>query len=115
MGSILEHAAGIAEAINAAAVPGLVATHDPARAASLGTCVLVPPPVIDYTARTNVYRLACLTDQPAGSLAALAALDKLVNALLSVPGIHPERAEPSAYALAPDRPAVPAYLITITT
>lgn len=112
MGSIVEHAAGLAELLNAA---GIKATHDPARAAALGVCVLVPPPVIDYSARTNVYRLACLTDKPAGSLAALVDLDGLVQQLADHPGaIYPERAEPASYVLAVGEKPRPAYIVTIT-
>lgn len=112
MGSIVEHMAGLAQRLRDA---GVTATHDPARAAVLRPCVLVTPPSIDYSLAENVYRLACLASAQAGTLAALAELDTLVQGLQLVPDVHPETADPVAYALSADLPAVPAYLVTITT
>lgn len=109
---IVTDAQGVADKLIAA---GIVATIDPARAAALGVCVLVPPPVIDYTNLSTVYRLACLSNRPAGTLEALEQLDGLVQALNDVPRIYPERAEPSAYVLAAGEAPRPAYIVTITT
>lgn len=111
MGSIVAATAELADRLSAA---GVRATNDPARAAVIRPCVLVIPPVIDYSAGENIYRLTCLASKQPGSLAALAELDQLVQALQAVPGVHPETAEPAAYLLAADLPAVPAYLVTIT-
>lgn len=112
MGSIVAAAEQLAATLKAA---GVNATHDPDRADAIRPCVLVAPPAIDYSARSNTYRLACLSAKPIGSLAALSELDQLVQQLQTVPGVYPERADPASYVLAPDRPAVPAYLVTITT
>lgn len=111
MPSIVAHAKALAELIASAGVP---ATHDPARAASLGRCVLVPPPTVDYVTAANVYRLACLTDKPAGSLDALRDLDQLVQALHEHPHVYPERAEPAGYVLTANEKPRPAYIVTIT-
>lgn len=110
-GSIVADAKALAELLDAAGIP---ATHDPSRALALGVCVLVPPPVIDYTTSSNLYRLACLTDKPIGSLAALVDLDDLVQKLRDNEHVYPERAEPSAYALTAGEKPRPAYIVTIT-
>jgi len=112
MGSIVADAKALADDLNAA---GVRATHDPARAATIRPCVLVTPPSMDYSAKVNVYRLACLSSRPAGTLAALTELDELLQGLLAVPRLYPETAEPAAYVLSPDQPSVPAYVVTITT
>lgn len=111
MPSIVAHAKALAELIAEAGIP---ATHDPARADVLGRCVLVPPPSIDYVTSANVYRLACLTDKPVGSLDALRDLDGLVQELQEHPHVFPERAEPSSYVLTSGGKARPAYIVTIT-
>ncbi len=111
MGSIVAHAKALAELIAAGGIP---ATHDPARANTLGRCVLVPPPSIDYSTGANVYRLACLSDKPAGSLDALRDLDGLVQALYAHEHVYPETAEPSSYVLTANGKPRPAYIVTIT-
>lgn len=112
MGSIIAAAKELAERI---AAGGIKATHDPTRAAVLRPCVLVAPPSIDYTTRANVWPLVCLSGQRHGSLQALTELDQLLQALGAVAGVHPEDATPAVYTLSTDLPAVPAYIVTITT
>ena len=90
---------------------------DPAWASTNRPCVLVAPPVIDWTAGTiagpqRTWRLVCLASHPAGTFAAWDQLDELV-AQLEAAGVNVERADPVSYALGAD--TVPAYLVTTTT
>lgn len=106
--SSLDRGAQLVAALAAAGVP---ATVDPA--AAVPPVVLVPPPARDYDLAvgfTATWTLVALTSPP-GGIGAWSDLDDLVDA---VAGVLPvERAQPSAYQLAPDGPAHPAYLLTI--
>lgn len=92
---------------------GVRATHDPARAATSRPCVLIGPPSIDYKTLTNEWPVALLSSKPIGSLAAVAELDVLLQAVLPV--LDVEDATPVSYALTPEVGAVPAYLCRVTT
>lgn len=109
--SLLADAEALAEQLTAA---GIRATHDPRHAAGNRPCVLVPPPAVDYVTRTSTWRLACLASHPHG-LDALAQLAQLVEQLQAVPKLYPEAADPGTYALTADQPAVPAYIVRVTT
>lgn len=111
MGSIVADAKALAELIADRAE--VRATHDPAKAETNRPCVLVTPPSIDYSARTNTWSIALLSSKPTGSLAALAELDELLQAVLPV--LDVETANPASYALTPETGTVPAYVLRITT
>lgn len=108
MGSIVADAKQLADSIET-----VRATHDPAVADANRPCVLVGPPRIDYTELTNSWVLYALASQPYGSLAALAELDALVQAVAAQ--LPVERAEPVTYALRPGANPVPAYALYVTT
>jgi len=91
---------------------GIVATADPSVAAANRPCVLVTPPAIDYTQRTDTWRLAALSSHPAGTLAAVDELDQLLDQV--EPVLYVEAADPASYALTAGT-VVPAYLIRVTT
>lgn len=110
MGSLVDAAQQLAQQLAGA---GIKATHDPAKAATQRPCVLVPPPAVDYVRRTNTWRLALLAGQPAGTLAALRQLDELLTAV--VDQLPVEAADPGSYVLSADLPAVPAYIVRMTT
>ena len=111
MGSIVDDAKALAATIRAQA--GIRATHDPARANTTRPCALVTPPSIDYVTRANSWTVALLSSKPTGSLAALAELDELLQAV--VPVLDVESATPASYALTPETGTTPAYLLRITT
>jgi hypothetical protein len=106
--SSLDRAAQLVEVLAAAGIP---ATVDPA--AAVPPVVLVPPPrrvydlAVGFTAE---WSLVALTSPP-GGVGAWRDLDDLVDAAAAA--LPVERAEPSAYQLAPDGPPHPAYLLTI--
>lgn len=112
MGSILDDARALADTIRRD-VDGVRAVVDPAEAASNRPCVLIAPPTIDYIARANTWPVVLLSSHPTGSLAALAELDELLQAVGAV--LDVEHASPASYALTPETGTVPAYLLRVTT
>ena len=112
MGSLVDAAAQLAEQLVAA---GVTATHDPAKAATHRPCVLVPPPAVDYSARTNTWRLVALAGKSHGDLAALRQLDQLVQDVVAAMPGYVETAEPGSYVLTGGADPVPAYILRITT
>jgi hypothetical protein len=111
VGSIVAEAQQLAETITTATA--VFATVDPAAAATNRPCVLVAPPTMDYSARTNVWPLVLLSSHPIGSLDALAQLDQLLQAV--APVVDVETAQPSSYLLTPELGALPCYILRVTT
>ena len=114
MTTISDGAAALADTLGQG---GVKATTDPGEAATNRPCLLVLPPVLDYSQGTHTapvvtWRIAALAKQDRANLAALTELADLIDAATSVLR-HIERAEPTTYALAPDK-RVPAYVLTIT-
>lgn len=110
MGSLVTAAKAVAQQLVDA---GVSATIDPAKAANMRPCVLVPPPAVDYVERLNTWRLVCLSSRPAGDVDALAQLDELVQAVGQLLPI--EAADPAGYPLTTDTGPVPAYVLRFTT
>jgi len=107
--------AAAAQVVDDLAAAGITATTDPTFAATNRPCVLIAPPALDYAGGTYAgpavgWRLVCLSSHPAGSLAAWAQLDELVEQLAGVAAV--ERADPISYQLGTE--TVPAYLATAT-
>lgn len=113
MGSIVTEARALAELINTATEGDVFATVDPAEANTNRPCVLIAPPTMDYSARTNTWPVVLLSSHPTGSLDALAQLDQLLQAV--APVLNVETATPSSYLLTPELGAVPAYMVRVTT
>lgn len=111
MGSIVTAAEQLAAQLTADA--GVVATTDPARADTNRPCVLIAPPTMDYSARTNTWPVVLLSSKANGSLAALRELDELLQ--LVAPVLNVESATPASYALTPEVGTVPAYVLRVTT
>lgn len=111
MGSLITDAETLAARVRVAAK--VRATHDPAVANTNRPCVLVAPPTIDYARRTNTWSVVLLASKPTGSLAALAELDQLLQAV--VPVLDVETATPASYALTPETGTTPAYVLRVTT
>jgi hypothetical protein len=109
-GSIVAAAKALADQLKAA---GVRATHDPAVAAANRPCVLVPPPAIDYRARTNTWRLVALAGKSHGDLAALDQLDDLVQLVVDL--VDVETADPGSYVLTGGTDPVPAYILRLVT
>jgi len=77
--------------------------------------VLVPPPTLgpgSYGGPTTTWRLVAIARDPLGGDTSWAQLDALLDAVLDV--LPVDRADPIAYQLGPDSPALPAYAITYT-
>lgn len=110
MGSIVAATQDLAALLVAA---GVAATADPAAAAAARAVVYVEPPRIDYTTKSEAWQLVAVTNQPAGTLAALSELDALVQAVLATT-LPIETATPTTYTLTLDRPPYPAYVMTLT-
>lgn len=111
MGSLVTAAEALAARLR---VAGVKATHDPAKAAAAVATVYVEPPTINYvgTQRGNRWRLVALCNQPGGNLAAITALDALVQATTAALPI--QDATYATYQLLADRAPFPAYLMTYT-
>jgi len=106
--SSLDRGSQLVEVLAAAGVP---ATVDPA--AAVPPVVLVPPPARVYDLAvgfTATWTLVAIVSPP-GGIGAWHDLDALVDAAAAA--LPVERAEPTAYQLAPDGPPHPAYLLTI--
>jgi hypothetical protein len=114
VGSIVAHAQALANEVAAPleGSPTVRAYVDPAEAANNRPCVLIAPPTIDYQRKANVWRVVCLSSQANGSLAALAELDALVQAVTA--RLVVEVADPGSYALVPETGPVPAYVLRVT-
>lgn len=109
-GSIVAAMVDLAEQLT---TDDVMATHDPSVAASNRPCLLVAPPSMDYSERTNTWSIVALSSHPAGGLDALDELDGLVRHTYDV--LHVETATPASYALTPETGTIPAYLMRVTT
>lgn len=93
---------------------GIDATHDPAAAASLRPCVLVPPPRLTFDVSdeaTAAWRLVAIAGTPV-QLDAWVQLDELVEAVAEL--LCVETADPTSWAATPGDDPLPAYVITLT-
>lgn len=94
---------------------GITATEDVGKVVPNLPCVLVGPPVIELDisdGATVTWRLLAIAQAPADQHLAWQQLDELVDALDQELPI--ERAEPTAWAPAPNHDPFPAYAVTFT-
>lgn len=84
---------------------------DPAHVLANLPCVLVPPPRVDYVARTITWRLLVLAQGP-GTLAGFKALDELLEKLAAV--VPLDSAEPNQVQLPNVGDPVAAYTAQYT-
>jgi hypothetical protein len=104
-----------AELVDQLKAAGIKATRSATAAAAQLPCVLVPPPSIgpgSYGGPVTTWRLLAIAADPLGGESSWKQLDQLLDAVLDV--LPVDRAEPTAYQLAADQPALPAYAITYT-
>lgn len=94
-------------------VDGLRATLDPAEAAANRPCVLVGPPVTDYTRRERTWSVRCLPDDVGGGATTWEQLDNLESLAAAV--LPLESSRPESYRLSDDLPQVPCHVLTLTT
>lgn len=94
---------------------GVKAYTDPDKAASNRPCVLVTPPLIDWTTRAATWQLAVLTSHDVGSEAAFRQLDETLADVAAALVDTVERATPTSYYLTKQYPQVACYLAQITT
>lgn len=96
-------------------IEGITATGDPRAALNAkGVVVLVEPPLRDYTELLQTWQLTLCKNTTDVGLATTKAFSAAL-ALLEASDLPIEEARPSARRLSPDRPAVPAYLVRLTS
>lgn len=109
--------AALAQAAAVNNVAGDVTAYtDPGEAFNARPCVLIAPPVLDFTtmggATEVTWRFIALSSYDAGQIEALGELQVLLAAIEAAVGI--EQARPIRYQLAPDSTRIAAYECTVT-